>query len=281
MLGGGIDVERGELLLVARLASPCDAAPHVDGVAGHEEDCRGDPQGSRAHDPENERDAEEEQEEHEVAHECRSVRLEALVLLPALLEAERGDADERHRKRPGARTSLLPPHPSPRPANGHGRPPVGCRRSAVPRPLLCCVDDSETARAAARYARDLSRRLSLELVLVHVAGTADAPGTSAAPGGHARLADAQREEGEEALARAARDAGVGEARRRLEFGSVVGRLLAVAVDEDAEMIVLGSRGRGRMRAAALGSVAAETATKAPCPVLVVSPAAAERAGLAS
>ncbi|MGH3031643.1 MAG: universal stress protein [Gaiellaceae bacterium] len=151
----------------------------------------------------------------------------------------------------------------------------------MPRPLLCCVDDSETARAAARYARDLSRRLSLELVLVHVAGTADAPGTSAAPGGHARLADAQREEGEEALARAARDAGVGEARRRLEFGSVVGRLLAVAVDEDAEMIVLGSRGRGRMRAAALGSVAAETATKAPCPVLVVSPAAAERAGLAS
>lgn len=149
----------------------------------------------------------------------------------------------------------------------------------MPRPLLCCVDDSDTAHAAARYARELSRRLSLELVLVHVAGTAAAPGTSAAPGGHARLVEAQRDEGEETLARAARDAGVGDARRRLEFGSVVDRLVAVAAEEEAEMIVLGSRGRGRMRAAALGSVAAETATKAPCPVLVVSPAAAERAGL--
>ncbi|MGH3112136.1 MAG: universal stress protein [Gaiellaceae bacterium] len=51
------------------------------------------------------------------------------------------------------------------------------------------------------------------------------------------------------------------------------------MDEDAEMIVVGSRGRGRMRAAALGSVAAETATRAPCPVVVLSPAAAERASL--
>ena len=149
----------------------------------------------------------------------------------------------------------------------------------MPKPLLCCVDDSDTARAAARYARDLSSPLSLELVLVHVAGTAAAPGASAAPGGHARLVEAQKEEGEEVLARAARDAGVGDARRRLEFGSVVDRLLAVAAEEEAEMIVLGSRGRGRMRAAALGSVAAEVATKAPCPVLVISPAAAERAGV--
>jgi nucleotide-binding universal stress UspA family protein len=60
---------------------------------------------------------------------------------------------------------------------------------------------------------------------------------------------------------------------------VVDGLLSVAAEEEAEMIVLGSRGRGRMRAAALGSVAAETATKAPCPVLVVSPAAAERVGV--
>ena len=149
----------------------------------------------------------------------------------------------------------------------------------MPKPLLCCVDDSDTARAAARYARDLSSPLSLELVLVHVAGTAAAPGASAAPGGHARLVEAQKEEGEEVLARAARDAGVGDARRRLEFGSVVDRLLAVAAEEEAEMIVLGSRGRGRMRAAALGSAAAEVATKAPCPVLVISPAAAERAGV--
>jgi nucleotide-binding universal stress UspA family protein len=142
--------------------------------------------------------------------------------------------------------------------------------------MLCCVDDSETAHAAARYARDLSRRLSLELVLVHVVGTPSAPGTSAAPAGRARLEEAKREEGEEVLARAAREAGVEDVRRRLEFGSVVDRLLAAAADEEAEMLVLGSRGHGRLRAAALGSVAAETAAKAPCPVLIVSPEATNR-----
>lgn len=41
--------------------------------------------------------------------------------------------------------------------------------------------------------------------------------------------------------------------------------------EGAELLVIGSRGRGAMRSALLGSVALHCATHAPCPVLVVHP----------
>ena len=45
--------------------------------------------------------------------------------------------------------------------------------------------------------------------------------------------------------------------------------------EGAELLVVGSRGRGAMRSALLGSVALHCATHAPCPVLVVHPVPAD------
>lgn len=44
----------------------------------------------------------------------------------------------------------------------------------------------------------------------------------------------------------------------------------IAEQEDAELIVLGSRGHGPVRAALQGSVSAGVAANAPCPVVVVS-----------
>lgn len=59
---------------------------------------------------------------------------------------------------------------------------------------------------------------------------------------------------------------------------VVGRPASVIVDEAAalraELVVVGSRGRGPMRSMVLGSVSAEVVDHAPCPVLVVRQPAA-------
>src|SRR6185436_7879673 len=65
---------------------------------------------------------------------------------------------------------------------------------------------------------------------------------------------------------------------RVVEGSPAERLLA-AVDEDgAELLVVGSRGRGSLRSAVFGSVSRKLATDATCPVVVVPPEAAPQDG---
>jgi hypothetical protein len=56
----------------------------------------------------------------------------------------------------------------------------------------------------------------------------------------------------------------------VEAGHPADRLVAVAEDEGASLIVLGSHGP---RSSLLGSVSAEVSRRAPCPVVVVPPGA--------
>ena len=64
---------------------------------------------------------------------------------------------------------------------------------------------------------------------------------------------------------------------RVAFGNPADALIAVGVEENAEPIVVGARGRSPLASVLLGSVSARLTTVAPCPVLVVpSPDAADR-----
>ena len=56
---------------------------------------------------------------------------------------------------------------------------------------------------------------------------------------------------------------------RLLEGSPAEALIETADREGAELLVVGSRGRGSLRSAVLGSVSRELAARAPCPVVVV------------
>ena len=64
-----------------------------------------------------------------------------------------------------------------------------------------------------------------------------------------------------------------DAERRVVVGLPAERLADLADDEDAELIVVGSRGRGRFKAAFLGSVSNSLVGVARCPVLIVPPGA--------
>jgi nucleotide-binding universal stress UspA family protein len=70
-------------------------------------------------------------------------------------------------------------------------------------------------------------------------------------------------------AQVARDRGVGEVQTRVELGSPA----AVIIRESAEvdLVVLGSRGRGDVATAVLGSVMVTVTSHAKCPVVVVRP----------
>jgi nucleotide-binding universal stress UspA family protein len=123
--------------------------------------------------------------------------------------------------------------------------------------IICGVDDSESAKGAARVARVLSARLGLRLVFVRVVEGAGDDGIGAAATRLHHLADSATE----------LDSG---AHWLVEIGHPADRLLAVAEDEDAALIVVGSTGP---RSSLLGSISADVSRRAPCPVVVVAPGA--------
>jgi nucleotide-binding universal stress UspA family protein len=59
--------------------------------------------------------------------------------------------------------------------------------------------------------------------------------------------------------------------RHVVVGEASKRLREIAVDEGAQFLVVGSRGRGLLKSAVLGSVSSTLAGDAPCPVVVVPP----------
>lgn len=124
--------------------------------------------------------------------------------------------------------------------------------------IICGVDDSEPAKGAARIARRLSSRLGLRLVFVRVVepGTAEEQITAIAERLE-RLSGCTTEV----------DCGAG---WLVDVGRPADRLVAAASDEEARLIVVGSTGP---RSSLLGSVSAEVARRAPCPVVVVPPRA--------
>jgi nucleotide-binding universal stress UspA family protein len=140
--------------------------------------------------------------------------------------------------------------------------------------LVCAVDDSEESRAALRVSVELARSLEAGLVVAHVVQPLHAPGTSAAPGAADELRREQLADGRELVARLAQEAGVpDDAERVVEVGGAVERLLELVREREHPLLVVGSRGRGAVSSALLGSTSTALAARAACPVLVVSAAA--------
>jgi nucleotide-binding universal stress UspA family protein len=152
--------------------------------------------------------------------------------------------------------------------------------------IICGVDGSPESRAALRVAAQFADERGSTLILAHVAeparvphaaGYADAAGFGEM-GGPITMAE-ETESGEEAarrlLDRVAFDAGLEGAERRIAIGHPAERLADLADEEDADLIVVGSRGRGALKAAFLGSVSSGLVGVARCPVVIVPPGASE------
>jgi nucleotide-binding universal stress UspA family protein len=120
-------------------------------------------------------------------------------------------------------------------------------------PIVCAVDDSEESRAALATAATLGERLGSTLVLAHVAHD-DAPAV----------------DGEELLARLVAESGLRPSPESILLrGAPAEAIVGAATARRAGMIVIGSRGRGALASAALGSVSSAVAAGAPCAVTIV------------
>jgi nucleotide-binding universal stress UspA family protein len=142
--------------------------------------------------------------------------------------------------------------------------------------IVCGVDGSADSQRALEIAAQLANRLRARLVLAHVGELAHVPYAAAAPFGGmaggiavAEEIEVLEEAGKRLLDQVARDAGLTDVERELEFGSPAEALADLADEEEAELIVVGSRGRGAFKAAFLGSVSNSLVGIARCPVLIV------------
>jgi nucleotide-binding universal stress UspA family protein len=149
--------------------------------------------------------------------------------------------------------------------------------------IVCGVDGSPDSTAAVGVATSLAETLGARLVLAHVVEPAYVPYARAAPFGGLSMAGplavheervAREEAGARLLEQVADAAGVVEADHRVAVGAPAERLADIADDERADLLVVGSRGRGPLKAAFLGSVSKSLVGLARCPVLIVPPEAA-------
>lgn len=138
--------------------------------------------------------------------------------------------------------------------------------------LLVPVDFSEVTPSVVQHAASLAAAFAAELVLIHVAAPdPDFVGLDVGPE-TVRKARAEEIRGEhrelQALADDLRGRGLA-ARALLIQGPTVGKILGEARKLEADVIVMGSHGRGALHRALLGSVSEGVVRAASCPVLVV------------
>jgi nucleotide-binding universal stress UspA family protein len=156
--------------------------------------------------------------------------------------------------------------------------------SIFPTKILLATDGSREASLAATTAADLAKRTGSELHVLYVGEApnpyAEGVGLAGAEAGAeavpSRLgADLEGEFEQQARdvldaeAERVRAAGGAGAQAHLSMGKADHEVVALAEEIGAGLIVLGSRGRGGIRRALMGSVSDSVVRHSHCPVLVV------------
>ena len=142
--------------------------------------------------------------------------------------------------------------------------------------ILFPTDFSECGRAAEKYAQALSERFGAELHILHV--LADLSMMMPDPGSALSLplnyVVEMKREAEQALDKILPDKGSGGVRtiRATRMGNSFVEIVKYGDEENIDLIVVGTHGRGALAHMLLGSVAERVVRKSHCPVLTVRPA---------
>ncbi|MBI3515750.1 MAG: universal stress protein [Proteobacteria bacterium] len=143
--------------------------------------------------------------------------------------------------------------------------------------ILAAVDGSDQSLKAVDFAADLAAKYGADLGLIAVVAEVSIgdPGLAEyaraehlrAPGAQLPLAAADN------ILRRARDRAAVAGAARISVEAAVGdpatQIVAATKDRGTDLVVVGSRGHGRLVGLLLGSVAQKVLSLAPCPVVVV------------
>jgi nucleotide-binding universal stress UspA family protein len=137
--------------------------------------------------------------------------------------------------------------------------------------ILICSDGSEHSLRAIHVAADLAGRYEAELVLLTTSETSGAAGQSYTGLQLSNQIDSllEAQTDVESRSSAVLSSLGAEFRTRREQGHPIDRIVTVARDEEADLIVLGARGLSTFSALLVGSVSAGVVQHASCPVLIV------------
>ena len=140
--------------------------------------------------------------------------------------------------------------------------------------VLLAIDGSEHSNHAAEAIRGLASVKSLTILHVIDLPRLTYPmlGPEIAKDLAMTIEQAMREEGEHVLKRTMSHLSyhLAPVNKRLEEGTPAELILSVAHEEQADLIIVGARGLGRVQELVLGSVSHRVLTHARCPVLIVN-----------
>jgi nucleotide-binding universal stress UspA family protein len=139
--------------------------------------------------------------------------------------------------------------------------------------VLLATDGSEEAELATRAAVDVCEGTGSELHVIYVEPLPDfMKNGDGTPGYDRGLYEMIEEEGRETLRKLTwrvRVAGGTVAEAHLRMGAVAEEIVGLADELDVGLVVVGSRGQGRIRRTLAGSVSESVFRHAHCPVMVV------------
>lgn len=141
--------------------------------------------------------------------------------------------------------------------------------TALPQHILLAIDGSPGALAACTQAAHMARAFGAAITIVHVA-VPRSPRNSMSPTEALRVTAEAESTGYGLLATAqGLVAPLVPCRTALHFGVPAEVICDLATELTADLVVVGSRGLGRLDRLLLGSVSTSVVQRAPCPVLVV------------
>jgi nucleotide-binding universal stress UspA family protein len=144
--------------------------------------------------------------------------------------------------------------------------------SIFPTTILLATDGSQEAQLAATTAADLAQETNSELHLITVGPDYPLYELPEHPAGFEDVLRENRRQAKEALEQQAKrieESGVSVKETHLREGRAEEEIVEVAEEIGAGLIVMGSRGQGRLRRALMGSVSDAVVRHAHCPVTIV------------
>ena len=143
--------------------------------------------------------------------------------------------------------------------------------SIFPAKILVATDASKEAQLAASTAAELSARTDSELHIIHVGEVPLFYHPERHGGYHINYekAESQARELLEAQVEKIKAAGATVAQAHLKMGRADEEIVELAESMGVGLIVMGTRGQGRIRRALMGSVSESVVRHAHCPVTIV------------